>query len=114
MESTVYTYVLTESNELRYTDKFAPVLWWLKLFGVKEEPLSYKVIATDQENYWLFHYCNQMNPYLSIDELYLSTKEKKPSELVLNEVYERYTSFGYSMGELKYVDQDLCTLLEKG
>ena len=57
-----------------------------------------------------------MNPYLSIDELYITTKEKKPSELILNEVYDRYTSFGYSMSQLKYVDQDseICKLLEIG
>ena len=87
-------------------DQFDPLNPLQKLMGQKQKAASGRAIATDNNNYWIVHACNQMDPWVATDAVYVFAKSPVLTNQQGMDILKAANKFGYEGAEFGVVDHD--------
>ena len=93
-EATFYSYIY-----------FEPLNWLQKLMSQKQKVNIGKLLALEKE-FLLYYTCDQFDPWVSADNVYILTKTAAPSNALLMDILKVYNSFGFKNEELGVIDHD--------
>ena len=88
--------------------EFDPVNWLQKLMGQRQKVISGRLIAIENE-YVIYYTCNQFDPLVSVDHVFIVTKSPTPSNALVMDILKAYSKFGFNGDELGVVDHTPAT-----
>ena len=95
-------------NSLR---EFEPVNWLQKLMGQRQKVVSGRLIAIEND-FLIYYSCNQFDPMVSVDHVFIVTKTAAPSSALVTEILKAYGKFGFRDEEIGVVDQSSASCKE--
>ena len=100
-----YRLSLNEFGDFTNVNKKAPQTQFEALIGIKKNPIITRVISTDYTNYGLYYYCNEQNPYINHDEIFVLIRNQTKAGYL--SITKELLRFGYDLKSFNLVEHDL-------
>jgi hypothetical protein len=97
-----YRLSLNEFGELTNVIKKSPQTPFEMLIGLRPNSITTRIISTDYSNFALYYYCNEQNPYVNHDELFVLIRNEAKMTLIGKEL----NRFDFDVNSFSLIEQD--------